>query len=82
MDIAYKENTDIEDRTIDSHIKRIRKNLKKLMKNFHQSKLAMEAVIDGILINEVSKKFIINIKKFLIFNFFCFLILGLFTFLS
>ena len=28
MDIAYKENTDIEDRTIDSHIKRIRKNKK------------------------------------------------------
>ena len=29
MDIAYKENTDIEDRTIDSHIKRIRKKFKK-----------------------------------------------------
>ena len=28
MDIAYKENTEIEDRTIDSHVKRIRKNLK------------------------------------------------------
>ena len=28
MDIAYREDTDIEDRTIDSHIKRIRKNLK------------------------------------------------------
>ena len=27
MDIAYKENTDIEDRTIDSHIKRIRKKI-------------------------------------------------------
>ena len=28
MTIAYKENNDIEDRTIDSHVKRIRKNLK------------------------------------------------------
>ena len=34
MDIAYKENTEIEDRTIDSHVKRIRKSLKRLMKNF------------------------------------------------
>ena len=30
MDIAYKENTDIEDRTIDSHIKRIRIKFKKI----------------------------------------------------
>ena len=29
MTIAYKENNDIEDRTIDSHVKRIRKNLKR-----------------------------------------------------
>ena len=29
MDVAYREDTDIEDRTIDSHVKRIRKNLKK-----------------------------------------------------
>ncbi len=29
MDIAYREDTEIEDRTIDSHVKRIRKNLKK-----------------------------------------------------
>ena len=34
MDIAYKENTDIEDRTIDSHVKRIRKKFKKVDKNF------------------------------------------------
>jgi two-component system response regulator ChvI len=34
MDIAYKENTDIEDRTIDSHIKRIRKKFKKVDENF------------------------------------------------
>ena len=27
MDIAYKENTEIEDRTIDSHVKRIRKKI-------------------------------------------------------
>jgi len=34
MDIAYKENTDIEDRTIDSHVKRIRKKFKKIDSNF------------------------------------------------
>ena len=34
MDIAYKENTDIEDRTIDSHVKRIRKKFKKIDINF------------------------------------------------
>ena len=34
MDIAYKENTDIEDRTIDSHVKRIRKKFKKVDSNF------------------------------------------------
>ena len=61
MDIAYKENTEIEDRTIDSHVKRIRKKLKKLMKNFQQLKLGMEAVIDGMLVNE--KKIIFNFKK-------------------
>ncbi len=30
MDIAYREDTDIEDRTIDSHVKRIRKKFKKV----------------------------------------------------
>jgi len=34
MDIAYREDTDIEDRTIDSHIKRIRKKFKKIDVNF------------------------------------------------
>ena len=34
MDIAYREATDIEDRTIDSHIKRIRKKFKKVDNNF------------------------------------------------
>ena len=34
MDIAYKDNTDIEDRTIDSHVKRIRKKFKKVDDNF------------------------------------------------
>ncbi len=34
MDIAYKDNTDIEDRTIDSHVKRIRKKFKKVDVNF------------------------------------------------
>ncbi len=34
MDIAYREDTDIEDRTIDSHIKRIRKKFKRVDNNF------------------------------------------------
>jgi len=34
MDIAYKENTEIEDRTIDSHVKRIRKKFKKVDPKF------------------------------------------------
>ena len=34
MDIAYKDNTDIEDRTIDSHVKRIRKKFKKVDAGF------------------------------------------------
>jgi len=33
-DIAYKDNNDIEDRTIDSHVKRIRKKFKKVDQNF------------------------------------------------
>ena len=33
MDIAYREDTDIEDRTIDSHVKRIRKKFKKITGN-------------------------------------------------
>ncbi len=34
MDIAYREDTEIEDRTIDSHVKRIRKKFKKIDINF------------------------------------------------
>ena len=34
MDIAYREDTDIEDRTIDSHVKRIRKKFKKVDADF------------------------------------------------
>ena len=34
MDIAYREDTDIEDRTIDSHVKRIRKKFKKVDTEF------------------------------------------------
>jgi len=34
MDIAYKDNNDIEDRTIDSHVKRIRKKFKEVDQNF------------------------------------------------
>ena len=34
MDIAYKDNNEIEDRTIDSHVKRIRKKFKTVDQNF------------------------------------------------
>ena len=34
MDIAYREDTDIEDRTIDSHVKRIRKKFKRIDPEF------------------------------------------------
>ena len=34
MDIAYKDNNDIEDRTIDRHVKRIRKKFKQVDKDF------------------------------------------------
>ena len=34
MDIAYREDTDIEDRTIDSHVKRIRKKFRKIDSDF------------------------------------------------
>ena len=34
MDVAYREDTDIEDRTIDSHVKRIRKKFKKVDPEF------------------------------------------------
>ena len=34
MEIAYREDTDIEDRNIDSHVKRIRKKFIKIDNNF------------------------------------------------
>ena len=34
MDVAYREDTDIEDRTIDSHVKRIRKKFKRVDEKF------------------------------------------------
>ena len=34
MDIAYRDDTDIEERTIDSHVKRIRKKFKRIDPNF------------------------------------------------
>jgi two-component system response regulator ChvI len=34
IDIAFKDNNDIEDRTIDSHVKRIRKKFKKVDQSF------------------------------------------------
>ena len=77
MDIAYKENSEIEDRTIDSHVKRIRKNLKELTINFQPLKQDMEVATDGTLVDE--KKSASILKKFLLFNLLVFSILGLFT---
>ena len=34
MDVAYREDTDLEDRTIDSHVKRIRKKFKRIDPDF------------------------------------------------
>ena len=34
MDIAYRDEIDVDDRTIDSHVKRIRKKFKKIDKEF------------------------------------------------
>ena len=34
MDIAYRDEIDVDDRTIDSHVKRIRKKFKKIDQNF------------------------------------------------
>ena len=48
MSIAYKESSDIEDRTIDSHVKRIRKKLKKLIKIFQPLKHVTVVVIVGM----------------------------------
>ena len=80
MDIAYKENTEIEDRTIDSHVKRIRKKFKKLMKNFLRLKQDTEVGIDGMLVNETKNSNSI-LRKFLLFNLLVFSILGLITFI-
>ena len=80
MDIAYKENTEIEDRTIDSHVKRIRKSLKKWMKSFPRLKLDMEVDIDGMLANETKKSASI-LKKFLIINLTVFSVLGLYNYI-
>ena len=51
MDIAYREDTDIEDRTIDSHVKRIRKKFKKIDSSFSAIETGMEVAIGGMLIN-------------------------------
>ncbi len=34
MDVAYRDQIDVDDRTIDSHVKRIRKKFKKIDQNF------------------------------------------------
>ena len=38
MDIAYKDNNDIEDRTIDSHVKRIRKKIQRSRSKFYSNR--------------------------------------------
>ena len=71
--MLLREDTDIEDRTIDSHVKRIRKNLKKLILIFQLLKQDMEVGIDGMLNN--AWNFLKNLsilKKFLFINFSCF----------
>ena len=69
MDIAYREDTDIEDRTIDSHVKRIRKKFKKIDQIFQLLKQDMEVDIDGMLINVFSLIRNLSIlKKFLFIN--------------
>ena len=68
MDIAYKEDTEIEDRTIDSHVKRIRKKFKKVDKIFLQLKQDMVVGIGGMLVNvEYFFKKFINTKKIFIY---------------
>ena len=66
MDIAYKENTEIEDRTIDSHVKRIRKKFKKVDDKFSAIETRYGSDIDGMLVNE-EKKISFNFKKILSF---------------
>jgi two-component system response regulator ChvI len=34
MDIAYRDEIDVDDRTIDSHVKRIRKKFKRIDQDF------------------------------------------------
>ena len=34
MEVAYREDTEVEDRTIDSHIKRIRRKFREIDKKF------------------------------------------------
>ena len=62
MDIAYKENTEIEDRTIDSHVKRIRKKFKRVDEKFSAIETRYGVDIDGMLVNEKQKK-ILYFKK-------------------
>ena len=50
MDIAYREDTDIEDRTIDSHVKRIRKKFKKVDPEFSAIETRY-GDIGGMLVN-------------------------------
>ena len=51
------------------------------MINFLRLKQDMEAVIDGMLVNNETKKISIYIKEILLFNLLVFSVLGLFTIL-
>jgi len=70
MDIAYRDDTDIEDRTIDSHVKRIRKKFKRIDPNFSAIETRYGSDIDGMLVNV--QQFIkesLYIKKIFIYKF-------------
>ena len=52
---SISKNTEIEDRTIDSHVKEFVKNSKRSMKNFQRLKQNTEVDIDGMLVDEKKK---------------------------
>ena len=48
MDAMYGDNIYVDDRTIDSHIKRLRKNLNLMILNLIKLKHGMASVIHGV----------------------------------
>jgi len=55
MDIAYREDTDIEDRTIDSHVKRIRKKFKKVIGHgLNKQELEKNKIFDSFWIQNLN----------------------------